>query len=304
MEKPRIIISSDIGGSDPDDYQSLIHYLLYTDIVESEGILSSPPYAGRKEHIIATLKAYREDYPNLIRWGDYPRYEELVKLTYQGALEVGRPTQGKATEASQHIVNTALKEDKRPLYILVWGSLTDVAQALFDKPEIEANIRLYSIGSWNTRQDPESRNYIYQYHPKLWWIENDQTFRGMYMGVKQSDDLDNESFVSQHVAGHGTMGDFFVKQKADIKMGDTPSVLYMISPLVANVGNWDNPASPSWGGSFVKVEERVNYWRDDPKSELSINGKQGAKTVNQWREDYLRDWQKRMDRCLGQIINI
>ncbi|MGN1262836.1 MAG: nucleoside hydrolase-like domain-containing protein, partial [Prevotella sp.] len=28
-ERPRILISSDIGGTDPDDNQSMMHYLLY-----------------------------------------------------------------------------------------------------------------------------------------------------------------------------------------------------------------------------------------------------------------------------------
>ena len=32
-ERYRIIVSSDIGGSDPDDFQSMIHYLLYSDLV-------------------------------------------------------------------------------------------------------------------------------------------------------------------------------------------------------------------------------------------------------------------------------
>ena len=42
--KPRVIISTDIGGKDPDDYQSLVHYLLYTDIVKTEALISSPPF--------------------------------------------------------------------------------------------------------------------------------------------------------------------------------------------------------------------------------------------------------------------
>jgi len=32
-EKPRVIVSTDIGGSDPDDFQSLIHYLVYADMI-------------------------------------------------------------------------------------------------------------------------------------------------------------------------------------------------------------------------------------------------------------------------------
>ena len=30
-EKPRILISTDIGGTDPDDNQSMAHFLMYND---------------------------------------------------------------------------------------------------------------------------------------------------------------------------------------------------------------------------------------------------------------------------------
>ncbi len=50
-DKPRVIISTDIGGSDPDEYQSMVHFLLYADKFEIEGLVSSPPKQGRKEHI-------------------------------------------------------------------------------------------------------------------------------------------------------------------------------------------------------------------------------------------------------------
>ena len=43
-EKPRILISTDIGGTDPDDNQSLAHLLMYSDRFQIEGLVSSPSY--------------------------------------------------------------------------------------------------------------------------------------------------------------------------------------------------------------------------------------------------------------------
>lgn len=40
--KPRVIISSDIGGTDPDDFQSMIHLMMYSDMFKIEGLISSP----------------------------------------------------------------------------------------------------------------------------------------------------------------------------------------------------------------------------------------------------------------------
>ena len=47
--RPRVIVSTDIGGTDPDDFQSMVHFLLYADMFDVEGLISSPygPGASR-----------------------------------------------------------------------------------------------------------------------------------------------------------------------------------------------------------------------------------------------------------------
>ena len=40
--KHRAIVTSDIGGTDPDDYQSMAHVLLYADVPDIESLVSSP----------------------------------------------------------------------------------------------------------------------------------------------------------------------------------------------------------------------------------------------------------------------
>src|SRR5690606_2747237 len=129
------------------------------------------------------------------------------------------PGYSQPSEGSAWIVQQAGRKDERPLYILVWGSITDVAQAVHDAPQIKSKVRVYSIGSWNTREDPHARDYLYQHHEDLWWIESNTTMRGMYVGGDQAGDLGNLAFVRAHVRGHGALGDLFWKKKKDIKMG-------------------------------------------------------------------------------------
>ncbi|MFM8618331.1 MAG: nucleoside hydrolase-like domain-containing protein, partial [Opitutaceae bacterium] len=50
--RPRVIVSSDIGGTDPDDFQSMVHLLLCADDLDLEGLISSPYGPGRREHIL------------------------------------------------------------------------------------------------------------------------------------------------------------------------------------------------------------------------------------------------------------
>jgi hypothetical protein len=289
-EKFRVIISTDIGGSDPDDYQSMVHFLLYADRFDIEGLISSPPRQGRKEHIEEVLHAYAQDYKNLRSHSKgFPAPALLFKVTKQGAMD---PQQGAVpeeySEGAKWIVERAKKRNKKPLYILVWGSITDVAQAVHHAPEIKKKIRIYYIGSWNTAEDQKSRDYVYNNHPDLWLIENNTTFRGMYMGGYQEQDYGNLTFVEEHVKDHGALGNLFWEKKKDIKMGDTPSVLYMLH------GDPSNPEGESWGGSFVKTGHGENYWTDNMADSLIENNRHGAKTVNRYRKDYLLDWKTRM----------
>jgi hypothetical protein len=48
----RVLVSSDIGGTDPDDFQSMVHLLLYADVLDIERLVSSPFGPGRKPHIL------------------------------------------------------------------------------------------------------------------------------------------------------------------------------------------------------------------------------------------------------------
>jgi hypothetical protein len=289
-ERYRVIVSTDIGGSDPDDFQSMVHYLVYADLFDTEGLIASPPHAGRTEHIFEALDAYETDYPKLTaQSARFPTPDALRSKSKQGAIDPA-PAEGYSvpTDGSRWIIERARADDPRPLWILVWGSITDVAQALHDDPGIKPKLRVYFISSWNRRMDPAARDYVVEHHPDLWLIEADTTFRGMYVGGLQEKDLGNREFLARHVRGHGALGNLLVAKKADIKMGDTPSVLYLLR------GDPEDPAGESWGGSFVRPDPKWNYWTDNPDPDLREGNFPGARTVNHWRPQYLRDWQQRM----------
>ena len=296
IAKPRVIVSTDIGGSDPDDFQSMVHYLVCADVFDTEGLISSPPKGGRKKHVLEALDAYEKDYANLKTWSSgYPKPDALRKVVRQGAVDPqkGQTPDDDISPGAQLIIEAAGRKDPRSLYVIVWGSITDVAQAVGKAPAIKKKLRVYSIGSWNTQNDRRARDYLYAHHKDMWWIEADTTFRGMYQGGKQTGDLSNREFPRQHVKGHGALGDLFMAKKADIKMGDTPSVLYLLHGARAD------PSAEHWGGAFVRPSprERPCYWCDNPDPKLDERGKKGARTVSKWRESYLRHWQARMDRA-------
>ncbi len=248
----RVIVSTDIGGTDPDDFQSMVHLLVYADVLDIEGLISSPFDRGRKEDILQVIDCYDKDYANLKTYSDrYPTPDALRVMTKQGETErapyagVRRPTEG-----SRWIVECARRDDPRPLYVLVWGLIEDLAQALHDAPDILPKLRVYWIGGPNKKWSPDAYQYIVENHPKLWIIESNATYRGWFVGGNQSGQWGNQEFVNRHIAGKGALGDFFVSKKNDIKMGDTPSVGWLLN------GTPEDPSQPGWGGRFVRAWER------------------------------------------------
>lgn len=248
--RPRIVVSTDIGGTDPDDFQSMVHLLVYADRFDIEGLVSSPYGPGRKEDILRVLGFYEHDYPNLRSYSrDYPAPDALRAVTKQGALEgAGLPGFGEATEGSRWIVECARRPDPRPLWVLVWGGIDDLAQALHDAPDILPKLRVYFIGGPNKTWSVDAYDYIERNHPTLWMIEANSTYRGFFVGGVQDGAWGNRTFVSESVAGHGALGSFFASLlDGTLKMGDTPSVCYLLH------GTAEDPSRPGWGGQFVRV---------------------------------------------------
>lgn len=394
-ERTRVFVSTDIGGSDPDDFQSMVHLLLYADALEIEGLVSSPWGAGRKADILAVIDVYARDYGDLSANAPrYPAPEALRAVTRQGATG-GAPWAGYSvpTEGSEWLVEAARRDDPRPLHVLVWGGIEDLAQALHDAPDILPRLRVYFIGGPNKKWSTHAYQYIADRHPALWIIESNATYRGWFVGGNQSGEWGNRGFVERHVAGQGALGKFFAGfLDGEIKMGDTPSVAWLLH------GTPQDPTRPGWGGSFVRAwprphavfdgvttrgdrieqfgiaefvfpaqggrhdtlarlvidnqalagtlddegnlrfrfspkEARVyeyrieggavapdglagaitatplppdaaarpdagrpNWWTDDPDPALAEQKHYGAKTVNRWREDFLRDFAARFGR--------
>ena len=265
-ERYRVIVSTDIGGSDPDDFQSMVHFLLYSDLFDTEGLISSAWGEGTTEDILRVIDAYEEDYPKLKRYSDnYPTPEYLRSVTRQGAIDIA-PYKGYwvSTPGSRMIIECAKKADDRPLYILAWGLLEDIAQALHDAPEIIDKLRVNYIGGPNKKWGLNAYEYIVREFPNLWIIEDNSTYRGWFNGGNMEGDLGNHSFVTEHAKGHGALGDFFASQLgAVIKMGDTPTVTWLFD------GTPENPEKDSMGGRFERVWNRPHrtYHRNTTKED-------------------------------------
>ena len=149
---------------------------------------------------------YEKDYQQLkIHQADLADPDLLRAVSKQGAA-ASAPFKGytSATEGSQWIVTCAKKTSNKPLWILVWGGLEDLAQALHDAPEIENKIRVFWIGGPNKKWSTNAYEYIASKHPDLWFIESNATYRGWFMEDPKTDGpLSQENYYANYIRGHG-----------------------------------------------------------------------------------------------------
>ena len=300
----RVLVSTDLGG-DPDDIQSLYRLMHYSDVLRVEGIVSSPGPGAKHSAELVREWIRKVDIERIRANGHKELMPErkLLELVKQGALEPGAPTPSRRTAGSDWIIRQARARDREPLWVLAWGSATDVAQALHDDPSIASKIRLYTIGANNTRRDPEARQYILDglanKWPNLFWIENGDmpngsrdSFRGVYSGGDQSGEWNWVEFVNRNIRPHGVPGESFPlagPKRAGLKEGDSPSMLYLLSVAIGGAGKVDDPTQENWGGRFrhSNREKYPNYYVDlDSKAEAQ-------ETVSKWRVQFLSDWKRR-----------
>lgn len=320
-----VIIDTDLGG-DPDDIQSLFRAVHYSDILKIKGIVSTPctqidahPWdtIPHVELISSWIKRIDVDHLRQNGYNDLMDEKTLLGLVTLGSEHPGLPAPDKSSEGSQWIIKTARKYTKEnPLWILVWGSITTTAQALYDAPDIADKIRIYYISSSNTLHDTASRDFIFDFmqnkYAELWWVENGilprgthETFRGVYQSGLQEGEWAYTSFVDHNIRNHGSdhsglfaekCGDVFPVAnwpKNSLKEGDSPSILYLTSSVVGNVGDVDDPTKESWGGQFMHYDEDKfpNHYID-----LDLPAYECQWTIGKWRYDFLKDWKQRWDR--------
>ena len=319
-QKPRLVVLTDIGG-DPDDQQSMIRLMVYSNEFDIEGLIASgsgTPGELKKavikpQLICEIVEAYGRVRDNLAQHADgYPTADHLLARIKSGNPQRGLDVigEGHDTEGSRWIISIVDRPDPRPVNIAIWGGQTDLAQALWRvrtqrgaaglKSFIE-HIRIYDIS------DQDSIAYwIWKEFPGLFYVmakslkgrdKREAVFRGMYLGGDES--LTSREWMETNIRqAHGPLGPLYPTRTwtapnphSAIKEGDTPSWLYFL-PTGMN-----NPSFPNWGGwggRFVQTGDRI--YRDAKDTvETVIDARC---TVWRWRSAFQRDFQARMDWCV------
>ncbi|MCS7468627.1 DUF1593 domain-containing protein [Stieleria sp. ICT_E10.1] len=322
--RPRIIVMSDFppigvvkGGnvpntmkSDPDDMQSMVRFLLYSNEFDVEGIVAAAgtfAMEAHKKNMLDVLDRYEQVYGNLKSHdARYPTPDYLRSVTYEGrgnnhglSIKFGKNKQpwsdiigkGLDTEASNAIIAAVDKPDPRPVWISVWGGPREVSQAIWDvknnrsKAELKrfiSKLRIFLI----YYQD-STHGWLMDEFPELFIVDSRKTYQGMFGG---RDPLSDLAWVNEHVRkGHGLLCDIYPHEGmgcTGVCEGDTPAFLHLVS-ATRGINDAEDPTQPSWGGQY-KRRPGTNHYVDGP----------GKSSISRWRADYQKEFQDRCDWCV------
>ncbi len=334
QNKQRLLVLTDIEN-EPDDAQSLVRLLLYSNQIDIEGLVATTSTHLRDKtaewRINEIVSAYGKVRNNLLEHeAGFPTEEYLHGITKKGVPVFGMQGVGAGndSEGSDWLIQQADKADDRPLWIAVWGGANVLAHALWRVKETRSpealkdfvsKLRVYTISD----QD-DSGPWLRKEFPELFYIVSpgDNYLHATWSGIsgepwyKFASGADTtvvkNSWLSQNIMqGHGPLGEEYPPVEYAME-GDTPSYLSLI-PNGLNVP--ERPDLGGWGGRYELYKPRYQPYlhRSDFPAETrpiwtdakdEVVGKDGRiyldnhATIWRWRDAYQNDFAARMDWCV------
>lgn len=298
----RVIVTTDIGGSDPDDIQSLVHLMVMLNDVDLEGIVSQHawvPYGTRAVEVIeSVIGAYEKVLPNLLvhdnRYPDANVIRKMVKIG-QPQAAMACVGEGKDSEGSEWIIKVVDKKDTRPVWIAAWSGMNTLAQALWkishtrspkEVDKFVSKLRVYDV----LGQD-DAGAWIAKTFPQLTYIRN----KAVYGWPK------DDEWYKTNVQEIGPLGQVYASRIWATE-GDTPSFLYCIDNGLNAPEHID---FGGWGGRFSTTKEdnieSMDWVRKNNLDEMQYApylmygaSEEGNEALTRWAEDIHNDFKARI----------
>lgn len=300
-ENTRLIVTTDLGGSDPDDIQSMIHLLVCSDRIDIEGLISSEAWVDdpdKTEKLKRTVEYFIEVLPTLsVHSSGYPSADYLRSIVVRGQDKphMDGVGDGKDSPGSDLIVSALLKDDDRPLWVVAWGGANTLAQALHklkttcDEDTFEkciSKLRMYDI----LGQD-DAGAYIAKNYPNLLYIRNKEVY-GWAPG---------DQWTKDNVQCRLPLGSHY-PNRIWATEGDSPSFLYVYSN---GLNDPEHPSYGGWGGRFsnekVKNLRGMDFIESSGKSEAIYDdyymigsAPEGVWAIKKWEQAIHNDFAARM----------
>lgn len=333
-EKPRVFVLTDIEN-EPDDAQSLVRFLTYTNQWDVEGLVATTSCWQRDKtaewRIQEIVDAFGKVRANLEQHETgYPTHQYLKSIIKKGVPKFGMSGvgEGQDSEGSEWLIRVLEKEDDRPVYIQAWGGANVLAQALWkmertktasELAAIIKKMRVYTIsdqddsGPWIRKHFPDlfyivspgyQENGGGQYHLATWSGISGDRFHGRFSGPDFTI-VDNPWLDENIRNNHGPLGAEHPHTEY-LMEGDTPSFLGLVDN---GLNAPEHPDYGGWGGryelyippyrKYMYEAETRPIWtnaEDEVYSELTqSHHTSNHATIWRWREAYQHDFAARID---------
>lgn len=303
--KPRIINTTDLGA-DPDDEQSMVRQLVCANEFDIEGLIVATgcwkQTQSNTDMLDKIINAYGNVYSNLTAHADgYPTPEYLKSISVMGqtGYGMGDVGTGKDSPGSELIIASVDKDDPRPVWVMGWGGMNNIAQAIWKVRETRSEEELAKFLSklrlFDILGQDDAGAWIAKNFPDVFYIRA--------TGVYGWQPPKNGDYQRNDIQSHGPLGAVYPDTKWASE-GDTPAFMHVYPNGINDPEQIDQGG---WGGrfSFEKVEgirSMSEVDKIDPGAESGYdpyfmygNTEEGAQAIKRWSKGYDNDFAARMD---------
>ncbi|EEY15763.1 cellulose-binding protein [Verticillium alfalfae VaMs.102] len=326
LDKPRVFVLSDISN-EPDDAESLVRFLLYSNQFDTEGIVAvtstwmKTKVCPQDMHKIIDGYAGVVDNLNNHTHPDhpYPTAETLRSLVKSGPPVYGFEgvgTDKPLTDGHRLLLDRIEASSDRPLWVLVWGGTNVLAQVLLTIKEkypadkaasLRAKLRVYTISdqddtsAWIRAEFPDifyisSVHAWNQYGLAAWTGIAGDRYYGFDQGGPDFSKM-TKSWIKKNIQV-GPLGSTY-PDYIFIPEGDTPTFLYLIQN---GLGVREHPEYGSWGGRYALTDLSGRglsgrHYSDTTDAVVGADGKtytSNQATIWRWRDTFQNDFASRI----------
>ncbi|MCP9234850.1 DUF1593 domain-containing protein [Lewinella sp. JB7] len=244
--KPRIINTTDLGA-DPDDEQSLVRQLVSSDLYDIEGLIVATGCWKKEQDNTAMLDklvdAYGKAYPNLrVHAPGFPTPDHLKSISVLGqtGYGMGDVGTGKNSPGSDLIIASVDRDDPRPVWVMGWGGMNTVAQAIWTVRETRSPAALAAFLSklrlFDILGQDDAGAWIASTFPGVFYIRATKVY-----GWQPTD-----AYLDEHIQNHGPLGAVY-PDRVWATEGDSPAFLHVYPNGLNDPERIDQGG---WGGRF------------------------------------------------------
>ncbi|UJH91653.1 DUF1593 domain-containing protein [Antarcticibacterium sp. 1MA-6-2] len=298
--KPRIINTTDLGA-DPDDEQSMVRQLVSANEFDIEGLIVATGCWKKSQDntdmLDRLVDAYAKAYPNLKIHADgypTPAYLRSISVLGQDEYGMGDVGTGKDSPGSELIIKAVDKDDPRPVWVMGWGGMNTVAQAIWKVRETRSPAELEKFLSklrlFDILGQGDSGAWIARNFPEVLYIRATEVY----------DWAPSDEYIDKHIQSHGPLGEAYPDRKYATE-GDTPAFMHVYP---TGLNDPDLIDQGGWGGRFgftkkaairsMSCVEEENETKYDPYY-MYGNTSEGSEAIKRWSEAYNNDFAARMD---------